>query len=1220
MIRYDALSDHYRRSITKSAGAVAANGSPLDVVGCVKLPVSIGSFCTTEDFIVTRQLTVDCLLGAKFLRRHKAVIDCKTGTLSIGDVEALHKVPLSIDQHVQDTYDPVCVICPMDFEIPGRSVQLFHGRLQGNVVETCEVLIEQEGNSIPSGLCVARSLSPVLQNQGVVLQVMNTSPTPIKLYKGSKLGIATPRHSILLLDIDDQPNTKVPSSNKDPNTAFLKEIDMESSSLMPSERAQLQKLLQNFSDVFKMPGKPNGRTPLVKHTIPTKGSPIRQPLRRLPEKLKRIVDEEINEMLKNDIIRPSNSPWSSPVVMVRKPDGSWRFCIDFRRLNSVTHKDAFPLPRIDATLDTLANVKYFSSLDLASGYWQVEVQEDDKQKTAFSTCKGHFEFQVMPFGLTNAPATFQRLMQCVLAGLTETQCLIYLDDILVFSKSFSEHLLRLENVLIALRKAGLKLKPSKCHFAQKEVKFLGHIISHAGVSPDPAKIEAVSTYPVPQNVQQLRRFMGLSNYYRRFIANYSKIAGPLNKLLSKSSSFIWSKECQLAFDNLKHHLTIPPILAFPDFSIQFTLYTDASDTAVGGVLSQTQHGQERVIAYWSRQLHKAEKNYSTTEKEALAVVAGIKEFYPYLYGSRFTLVTDHNPLLSLKGLKDIGGRLSRWIIFLQQFDMEFVYKAGKTHQNADAMSRIPIVNQVSTSVHQFLPDSDQLRASQWADEVLGPLWSVLKHGKSLPMTTPVGLRKSFLMDGLLCRPFQSSSTECPITQLIIPRSMYSSVLHQLHDNAGHLGIHKTLAKVKERFYWPGYEQDVERHIKECQQCQQRNPPNPTPRGPLGTIVATRPFQILSWDIMGPLPLTSKGKRYILVVTDLFSKWVEAFPLASTDADTLAKTLVNEVISRYGVPSSLHSDQGANLTGQVVSSLCKCLGITRTQTTAYHPQGNGQVERFNRTLEAMLAKVVKENQTNWDLQIPLVLLAYRTAIHEATGFTPYRVNFGRSPTLPVDIMLGRAPTSCKGEETRIPVYVQELNSHLKSIFNHVRIKLKSSHAQNKDRHDQAVAGDQLAVGDRVWLYIPAVKQGQTKKLSSLWRGPYTIIDRVGSVTYRIQLIGTAKTLVVHRNRLKLCYGIPDRSQQPNAPPQVMCSPSVDINDHGVSHRPVVQEDRARVRYGPSLPSDDEEGDRQLPTQSTVLQTATNDPTQGTVTDRPQRNRRPPILYGDFVSSY
>ena len=361
------------------------------------------------------------------------------------------------------------------------------------------------------------------------------------------------------------------------------------------KKTKLLDLLSEYSDVFATIGTPGAQNHVVKHTIKTTGLPITQPLHRILVTLKEAVDKEVTKMLEHGIIRPSVSPWSSPVVMVKKRNGTWWFCIDYRKLNAVTHQDAYPLTRIDETLDSLSGSTYFTSLDLAAGYWQVGIEECDKEKTAFSTRSGYYEFNVMPFGLTNAPTTFQCLMECVLAGLTGEQCLIYLDDIIVFSSTFEEHLRCLSNVFIALRKAGLKLKPSKYLFAQKEVHYLGHVVSAAGVSLDPTKVEVISSYPVPTDVKQLRQFLGLANYYHRFVPAYSTIAEPLHKLLRKGNTCNCNTACQEAFVELKHRLITPPILIYSDFKLPFLLYTDASNFALGAVLSKVQDGKEQVV-------------------------------------------------------------------------------------------------------------------------------------------------------------------------------------------------------------------------------------------------------------------------------------------------------------------------------------------------------------------------------------------------------------------------------------------------------------------------------------------------------------------------------------------------------------------------------------------------------------------------------------------------
>eukprot|EP00731_Ephydatia_muelleri_P020689 Em0013g416a len=566
---------------------------------------------------------------------NKAVMDFRNNKLHLGN--STIKIPSSDVSISSDDAHSISVHALEDMDIPGRSVRLVIATLQkgscGSTEQISEGLIEP-ATVLPKHLCVARSLGRVLSEGSILVQVMN-------------------RNLILM----ESNVATVGSGNRREVTTF----NLDSTEIPDSEKYELRNLLRKFGDLFVSENGALGRTKVVKHRINTSGSPIRQPLRRQPESLKGDMNEEVKKMLSRGVIRPSSSPWSSPIVMVRKKNGSWRFCIDYRKLNAVTHQDVYPL---DAILESLAGSTLFTTLDLASGYWQVEIEEDDKEKTAFSTEKGHFEFNVMPFGLTNAPATFQRLMECILAGLTGEQCLIYIDDIIVFSASFPEHLERLTNVFLKLQDAGLKLKTEKCKFVQKAVKYLGHVVSAEGICPDPAKTEVVVSYPVPTSAKEVKQFMGLCNYYRRFVKDYSKIAAPLFKLLSK----------------------------------------DASDAAIGAVLSQVQGGTERVIAYWSRKLQKAERNYSTTEREALAVVASLKEFYPYVYGFPCKLITDHNPLTSLKGIKDVVGRLTRWLLFLQQFNLDFQYKPGRLHTNADTLSRIPSRDNTVAAIEELISE------------------------------------------------------------------------------------------------------------------------------------------------------------------------------------------------------------------------------------------------------------------------------------------------------------------------------------------------------------------------------------------------------------------------------------------------------------------------------------------------------------------------------------
>lgn len=466
--------------------------------------------------------------------------------------------------------------------------------------------------------------------------------------------------------------------------------------LNEEETELVTELCLDFSDIFYLDGDNLTFTNEIKHTIDTNNArPVFTKSYRYPQIHKEEVKTQVNKMLEQGIIRHSISPWSSPVwVVPKKLDASgiqkWRVVIDYRKLNELTIDDKYPLPNISDLLDQLGKCEYFTTLDLASGFHQIEINPTDIQKTAFSVDNGHYEFVRMPFGLKNAPSTFQRVMDNILVGIQNERCLVYMDDIIVYSPTIQEHLSRLKEVFSRLRKANLKIQPDKCEFLRKEVAYLGHLITQNGVKPNPDKIEAIESFPQPENPKEVKSFLGLAGYYRRFIPNFAKISKPLTKLLTKDTPFIFDFECKESFKNLKTALTSDPILIYPNFEEPFLLTTDASAFAIGAILSQGPVGKDLPIAYASRTLCSAETRYSTIERELLAIVWAVKHFRPYLFGRKFTLITDHRPLTWLFSIKDPGSRLARWRLKLEEYNYKIIHKPGKINKNADALSRIKI--------------------------------------------------------------------------------------------------------------------------------------------------------------------------------------------------------------------------------------------------------------------------------------------------------------------------------------------------------------------------------------------------------------------------------------------------------------------------------------------------------------------------------------------------
>ena len=663
------------------------------------------------------------------------------------------------------------------------------------------------------------------------------------------------------------------------------------------DKNKLYHLLVAYRDVFAADKTDFGRTNQIQHQTETGGaSPVRQQSRRIAPTQREETTKMLQDMLNKQIVQPSTSPWASPIVLVRKKDGTLRFCVDYRKLNALTRKDAYLLPRIDDALDTLAGSKWFTTLDLISGYWQVEMSDDDREKTAFCMPDGLFEFNVMPFGLCNVPATFQRLMDAVLAGLQWSSCLVYLDDVIIPGKDFEDHLQNIRVVLERLRQAGLKLHPTKCHFGKKQVTFLGHIVSEDGVATDPQKISKVASWPVPISQHEVRQFLGLASYYRKFIKGFATVAKPLHRLTEKTAVFKWTTDCQEAFEKLRQQLVSPPILAFPDYQKPFILDTDASNLGIGAVLSQVQDdGQERVIAYGSRVLSKAERRYCVTRRELLAVVYFLQHFRPYLLGRHFTLRTDHGSLTWLRNFKEPEGQQARWLEKLQEYDFTIVHRPGQRHSNADALSRLPCqqcsrkleevttqVRIITGNVHTLVGRPlQELRDLQLSDSHIGPVLKDLEQQKtpdtvntrSQPPHTRRLIqqwRQLLVKDGVMWRLFQNTDGTPEILQLVIPQCLREEVLQELHSGlvGGHLGEDKKMmAWLRERFYWPGQWADVRNFCRACTSCATRKTPAPRRRAPLGTIRAGYPMQIIAVDILGPLPESTNGNSYILVVGD-----------------------------------------------------------------------------------------------------------------------------------------------------------------------------------------------------------------------------------------------------------------------------------------------------------------------------------------------------------------
>lgn len=691
-------------------------------------------------------------------------------------------------------------------------------------------------------------------------------------------------------------------------------------------------------------------------------------------------------------------------------------------------------------------------------------------------------------------------------------------------RTFEEHLDNLTQVLSRLKQAGLRLKPKKCHLAKRRVCYLGYVVSSEGISADPVKVEAVKDFATPLDVRQLRSFLGLASYYRRFIPAFSKVAAPLFALTRKDALFQWDESCQKSFDRLKGLLIKAPLLVFPDFTKPFVLETDASGQGLGAVLSQQQEsGLVAPIAYASRTLQKHEQNYGATELEALGVVWAIRHFRPYLYGHACKVYTDHEALKSLLNTPHPSGKLARWGLAIQELDLEIHYKPGRSNQAADALSRQP----VSTAL---------LEAPVQAKDGEGTVHRLTTNGDenseclASRQDSDVGLKriKQYLLDNKL--PDQEEKAR----ELTLNKAQYEvidSVLYHIEPDktlrivpptvdrkglfeaahggvlGGHLRTAKIHSQLSRHYWWPRMRADIEKWTKSCQICATRNVGKPL-HPPLTPIPVAGPFDRVGVDVIR-FPPSQRGNKYAIVFVDYLTKWPEVFPAKDQSALTIARLLVEKVVTRHGVPTQLLSDRGASFLSNLMKKVYELLGIKKVNTTAYHPQTDGLVERFNRTLTDMLSKKVKKGGKDWDQQLPYVLFAYRTSMQESTGESPFFLLHGRTPGVPTDDML--QPPVNRGL-VDLDDYCSEITTRMSTAWESAREHIKVSQGRQKRFHDQKSKDPKISVGDKVMVYFPSERLGKAYKFSRPFRGPYQV-DKIFPNGAKVTSLGGNKTQTI-----------------------------------------------------------------------------------------------------------
>jgi transposase InsO family protein len=1156
----------------KQRFTLADGNTNINIIGIVHLNLRIGQITTPISALISKSLSHLCILGQDWMNKYSVDICHSTQHVIIHTAGSSVTVPMDhrITQHHFPLKSTIAIIIPPQHE---RIIEL-----QSPVSSSPQALFHPNRFLQSHNLVAIPHALLSIDKYRTYTTVINPTNRICRIPINTTIGTFTiPPSNIECHSISPSPtlNQTTPSSvlmSSDLNVStsldqiFNEVLDHLSD---PDQKLILHQLLNQHKCLFdtSVPSIANLTAPPMINT----GShlPIHSRVYRTdPIKQKHLTDT-INEMLTYGQIEKSYASWSSPVILVKKKDDSYRFVVDYRSLNNITERDCYPLPRIDDTLNRLNGNNYFTKLDLKSGYHQIRIHSDDKDKSTFVTSHGTFRFNVMPQGLKNSPSNFQRLMYDLLVNSRWDYTLVYLDDVIIFSRTFNEHTHHLNEILSTLSSARLQLNPQKCSFVKSEIDYLGHTINGQGIRPLQSNIDAILQIPVPSTPRQVHSFVQAANYYRDHIENFSKVAAPLFLYTKKNAVWKgWTDAMNNAFIELKQRLTEPPIfLNFPEDDGQFILSTDASGEGMGGVLRQMTSNGLKVIKYVSKKFNLAQKKYSTTERECLALVWCIQKLKEYVWGRPIEVETDHCPLCSFNKKKFLNSRIDRWQVELSEYYItKIIYKRGRCNCDADLLSRFPydesdiddndhphrirsftstptrppelvqlnvITRSKSKAIQQSLSSTSSSSTSSSPTVPLSSDSSINQHRsivdiyidririeqmkdvnlsnriKSI-LTQPDQYPHEIVDDGVLYKLI--NRTDGSIVQLPwLPTSLIPDVLFLYHDHpmSGHFGVTRTFHKVREQFFFPRMYDHIKRYIRSCSACAQFNVQRQKKPGFLQCeLPPDGVFEIMQMDFWKAPICSSNDNQYVLIITDRLSKFVFARALPSASGAAAAEMLLEDIILKHGSIRYLQSDQGSHFRNELLSAITALTGCQQVFSIPYHPMSNGQVERFNSTFCDQLKKYCHHNLTEWDTYLSAVVWAYNSTVHSTTQFIPYELAFNRRPLSP----FVSTPPAIKLMKPHD--YWEKANRFKSFAIRSARINIQQQQIANKTRYDQGRRHPVYKPGDFVWLK-PSTNRS---KFDVRFDGPFVIIDRLNQVKYLIEHTTLGYRQYEHLNNL------------------------------------------------------------------------------------------------------
>ena len=915
------------------------------------------------------------------------------------------------------------------------------------------------------------------------------------------------------------------------------------------DRSDAVALLLKYFDIFAFDGD-YGHTDLMEHCIDVEPGtqPIYEKYRPPNPLLEESMKKQLDLWLKHGVIQPSNSPWNFNLLAAVKKGLKIRWCCDWRKLNRVSLKDRFPIGNCDLNLSKLGGSRIYSTLDAMGAFHCISIRRKDREKTSFSTPWGTYMFARMGFGLCNAPSSYARLVAMVLRGIPMSLAIPFLDDLIIHSSTVAAHISSMETVFRAYRRSNLRLNPRKCSLFSRTAEYLGHKVTPDGISPTKDYIDVVKNWPFPRTRTALRQWIGKASYYRKFIRDFAGIAKPLLEKLGKDTGlkdneeYPETPEMRKSFEELKRRLISAPILAYPDFTDldnrPFILYTDWSgvNNSVGGVLCQEdKNGNERVISYAARRLNKSQRNYSATKGELCGILTMFDIFRYFLQFHEFTLRTDHHALKFLQSFKEPTGLFARWQARLENFQFKIQHWPGEKNVVADALSRAPhLVHDPKDDIDVFDEKEDiqtlnsiraiemdygrwsprSIREAQEEDDDLRQLRRLIMQGRkpskeavdgaSIDLKTYYGMFDSLFVDkrGVLRYKYQLGSTafhEKPPSRdlIVLTAEMAADAVRLVHEKGAHMAAESTVVRAMRHVFALNLGAITKRVISKCIKCQQsRGRPKPQ-RHTLYSTVQGYPWQRVLLDYVGPLARSTRGNRYLLTVQDAFSRYLEAFPVASATAKKTLDILTREVFARYGLPESIHSDRGGTFVAGIVRDVCDALHIVQSTTVPYNPQNN-RIERHHKTLGKMLTTLTEGKQHLWEEMLPFALFAHRTHVNKTTGQAPYALMFNHDPRTELDIIFQK-PT----DETNYKTYEDYAEAYKARMLRaHAWAREHIGEAVRRQRRAYCQARKVYQVGERVWLFSPRNKVGESSKWKIRWTGPWTIRSKINDLTYEL----------------------------------------------------------------------------------------------------------------------